>query len=582
MQVHSSRLKDLRQLLKKQKLSGFVVPSNDDFQSEFCPPHARRLEWLNGFSGSYGVAVLLENKAAFFTDGRYTLQAREQVSDDYEIYNIAEKTPWQWLADNLKKKKKLGLDPWLHSETNAAKYLEVANIHLCESNPIDDLWQDRPPMPQDEIKIHPVKYSGRKSSDKIEIILKKLAEKNADALILAAPDSTCWLLNIRGNDIPTTPFILSYAIVYKSGKVTLFIEKKRIGEKTTEYLGKDVKIVSRDTLDKEIKSLRKKKVWLDQNSAPYWFFDQLKKKNIIRAADPCQLPKACKNKTEIQGAYDAHVIDGVAVTRFLHWLDSNLGKEKITEMDVAKKLLSFRAENKQFMENSFDTIAGFESNGAIVHYRASEATNKELKGNSLFLLDSGGQYLSGTTDITRTIAIGKPTTEQKTSFTLVLKGHIALASAVFPVGTSGSQLDILARQYLWQAGLDYDHGTGHGVGSYLSVHEGPQRISKAPNNVALQVGMIVSNEPGFYKENKYGIRIESLLTVVEKPELNQGRRKFLGFDTITLAPIDLKLVEILMLSKSEKKWLEEYHKRVVASLSSLLPKEVASWLKKAA
>jgi Xaa-Pro aminopeptidase len=576
---HLSRLTELRRILKKHKLCGFVVPSNDDFQSEFCPPHARRLEWLCGFSGSYGVAVVLENKAAFFTDGRYTLQAKAQVSGDYEIYNVADKSPWQWVAENLRKRKKIGLDPWLHSEANAAKYMELARVQFCESNLIDEMWYERPKMPQDEIKIHPVKYAGKKSSDKIEAIVKKLVEKDADALVLAAPDSTCWLLNIRGNDIPTTPFILSYAIVYKNGKVALFIDEKRINDKVAEHFGKDVKIIPRENLEREISRLKRKKVWLDPNSTPYWFFKNLRPKNIIKAGDPCQLPKACKNKVEIQGSYDAHVIDGVAVTSFLHWLDTT--KEAVTEVDVAKKLLEFRASNKLFLENSFDTIAGFESNGAIVHYRASEATSKELKGNGLFLLDSGGQYLSGTTDITRTIAIGKPTKEQKTCFTLVLKGHIALACAVFPVGTSGSQLDGFARQYLWQQGLDYDHGTGHGVGSYLSVHEGPQRISKMPNNVALQPGMIVSNEPGFYLEGKFGIRIENLVTVVEKPELSKNGRKFLGFDTITRAPIDLQLVDFSMLNEDEQAWLTEYHKVVVADLAALLPKEAAAWLRKA-
>jgi Xaa-Pro aminopeptidase len=580
MHTCTTRLKGLRELLKKQKFDGFVVPSNDDFQSEFCPPHARRLEWLCGFSGSYGVAVILANKAAFFTDGRYTLQAKEQVSvKDYEHYNIADKKPWEWLAENLKKGK-LALDPWLHTKNNAAKYLENFNISFCDENPIDILWHDRPQMPQDEIKIQPLKYAGQKSSEKIDLITKKLQENNAAALILAAPDSICWLLNIRGNDIPTTPFILSYAIVYKSGVIRLFIDRKRINDKVAEHLGENVKTASRGTLTKEIKALKNNGILIDPASTPFWFFNQLKKQNLIEITDPCQLPKACKNKAEIAGSYDAHVIDGVAVTKFLYWLESNLGKDKITELMAVKKLFNFRSENKLFIENSFDTISGFESNGAIVHYRASEATNREIKGNSLFLLDSGGQYQSGTTDITRTIAIGTPTKEQKNCFTLVLKGHIALASAVFPAGSSGSQLDVLARQYLWAEGLDYDHGTGHGVGSYLSVHEGPQRISKLPSSVALQPGMIVSNEPGYYKEGKFGIRIENLVTVIEL-EIGKDGRKFYGFDTITRAPIDLRLVDFSLLTEAEKKWLNNYHKKVFDDLSPSLEKDVKAWLKAA-
>jgi Xaa-Pro aminopeptidase len=402
--------------------------------------------------------------------------------------------------------------------------------------------------------------------------------KDVDACIIAAPDSICWLLNIRGNDIPTTPFVLSYAIINKSGKVALFVDKDRVSEKVADHLGDNVEVASVGTLKKAIKSLKNKKIWIDPASAPYWFFEHLKKHKLVRLGDPCQLPKACKNKVEIQGSYEAHVIDGAAVTSFLHWLDTT--KEKVSEITAADKLLEFRAKNKPFIEPSFATIAGFESNGAIVHYHASEETSKELKGSGLFLLDSGGQYLSGTTDITRTIAIGTPTKEQKHNFTLVLKGHIALANAVFPVGTSGSQLDILARQYLWQEGHDFDHGTGHGVGSYLSVHEGPQRISKMPNNVALQVGMIISNEPGFYKEGKYGIRIENLVTVVERHDLKEGGRKFLGLDTITRAPIDMRMVEESLLTDDERRWLTAYHKKVVEDLTPHLEKDVVGWLKK--
>jgi len=577
--MSDSKLTDLRNCLKKLKVSGFVVPSVDEFQNEYSPPHARRLEWLTGFSGSTAIAVVLENKAAFFTDGRYTLQAKSEIGKDYEQYDIADKSPVQWVKENLKKGKLL-LDPWLHSKTSYDNFANVAEIAIAKKNPIDGLWNNRPEPVSDPIKALPLKYSGQKLSDKISVILKKMNEYKADALIIAAPDSLCWLLNIRGNDVPCSPLILSYAILYKNGKLQLFIDKKRINDAVDKHLGSDVKISSPDSLKGCVNDLKNKRTLIDPAAASYWFSANLKKQNIIYAPDPCQMPKACKNKVEIAGSYDAHKIDGAAVTRFLFWLDNIVGKEQVTELSASRKLYNLRKEARDFKQSSFDTIAGFAGNGAIVHYRSSEATNKELKPDGIFLLDSGGQYLSGTTDITRTIAIGKPTKEQKHNFTLVLKGHIALASAIFPKGTSGSQLDILARQHLWSQGLDFDHGTGHGVGSYLNVHEGPQRISKMPNNIALQPGMIVSNEPGYYKTDEYGIRIENLIVVVEKKGFGEGKREFYGFETVTRAPIDLTLVEYSLLNETEKKWLSTYQKLVLNDIKGILGKDEIKWFEK--
>lgn len=576
----SGRLTELRSYLKKKKLAGFVIPSNDEFQSEYCPAHARRLEWLTGFTGSNGVAVVLENAAAFFTDGRYTLQARAEVSrNHYQIFDLAEKRPWEWAAEHLGKGA-LGLDPWLHPENSVTQYRDRMDVVLVKENPVDCVWNDRPLFPDSEIKLHPLEYTGQDSDKKIINIAQAIAAKNAHACILTSPDSVCWLLNIRGNDVPNTPFVLAYAVIYADGEVTVFADDVKVPHAVRDHFGGKVRFVPRAALEKEIKPLQGKTVWIDPSATPYWFSEYLKRATIIRAQDPCQLPKACKNEVEATGTREAHRLDGVAVTRFLHWLHDNVSKQKLTEVSISRKLLNFRRECATFRGPSFDTIAGFASNGAIVHYRPSDQSDSEIKGENLLLLDSGGQYLQGTTDITRTLAIGTPTKEHKERYTLVLKGHIALARAVFPKGTTGTQLDILARHYLWQAGLDYDHGTGHGVGSYLSVHEGPQRIGKAASTAALKPGMILSNEPGYYKEGEYGIRIENLVMVVERPDLDKDGRTFYGFETLTLVPFDSQLIDKTLLTKEEKAWLENYYERIEAEIMPQLDKPAKAWLKK--
>lgn len=576
--MHKKRLKDLREILKKQKLSAFVVPSNDEFQSEYPPSYTRRLEWLTGFSGSYGVAVIEREKAAFFTDGRYMLQASSQIDNEYEIYNISDKKPWEWLIENMNKGR-LVLDAKLHTEASVSQYKKCGKISFCVKNLVDIAWKNRPVPLHSGIRSHDIKYAGQTAADKINNAVAKMAEKDVDAVILSLPESVCWLLNIRGHDLPNTPAVLAYAILLQSGEVKLFIDEGRVSDKVKKHLGGKVKIIADQMLEKELKGLKGKRVMVDPASTPQWFFNKLKKSHIVRGEDPCMMPKACKNEVEVKNAKLVHISDGIAVTKFLCWLEQNVNKGGVNELSATDKLLGFRAEGKCFAGVSFDTIAGFGANGAIVHYRSSEKTNKEIKGNGIFLLDSGGQYLGGTTDITRTIAIGKPTEQQKRNYTLVLKGHIALALAVFPAGTSGSQLDALARQYLWQDGLDYDHGTGHGVGSYLGVHEGPQRISKAPNNVALKPGMIISNEPGYYKTGEYGIRIENLVVVVEKK--TKGERKLYGFETITKVPLDKKLIDFALLTDVEKKWLDDYHRQVIEELSPGLGEDEREWLEKA-
>jgi Xaa-Pro aminopeptidase len=573
-----SRLIELRGVLKKKKVSGFVIQSGDEFQSEFCPPHAKRLEWISGFTGSAGVAVVTDKKAAFFTDGRYTIQAKNELIKGYEVFNISDKKPWEWAKENIKKGK-LAIDPWLHTEINAKKYIDLLDVHLAKENYIDLIWKDPPARPDGSIKLYPQKYAGQKFEDKIKQFTTVLKDNDAQAAIMAVPESICWLLNIRGADIPCTPSVLAFAIVFDSGNVKLFVDKERVRQQVLTHFGETVEILPPDTISKEVKLLDKANIMLDPASVPYVFFELINKKKIVRYNDACELPKAIKNSVEIKCTQDVHNDDGVALIRLLHWLDCEVGKNRVTEVSLSRKLLNYRRENKDFRTISFDTIAGFASNGAIVHYRPTDDTDKEIKGNGLLLLDSGGQYLGGTTDVTRTIAIGKPTKEQIRNFTLVLKGHIALANCIFPYGTTGTQIDILARQYLWQNGLDYEHGTGHGVGSYLSVHEGPQRISKGFSNVPLQSGMILSNEPGFYKEGEYGIRIENLVLVEEKTKISSDSKDYLGFKTLTKAPIDIRLIDKKMLSEEEVKWLNEYHKCVCDDLAAHLDDDVKKWLK---
>ena len=581
--IYRKRLETLRDAIEKANIEGFIVPMNDEFQGEYIPDSAKRLEWLTRFDGSNGLAVVLHDKAAFFTDGRYTLQAESQISDAYERYNQSDVTPSEWSSQHLAEGKKLGFDSWLHTK-NSIEHYRKRGITLvpCSPNLIDQIWEDQPAPPCSEVKIHEIIYAGETSEAKRKKLAEYLSERNIDSIVITAPDSICWLLNIRGDDVPHTPFSLCFAVVNQDKTVELFIDRNKLSPDVIAHLGGDVCVYDISHIVGYFSKIEQNKTFqLDPSHASFWFFDALKNNTIKEAQDPCQLWKACKNNVEINGTKTAHIRDGAAVTRFLHWLDTRLDKELITERSATIKLEGFRAENDLFQDLSFDTISGFAGHGAIVHYRVTEESSKTLTLDGIYLVDSGGQYLDGTTDITRTLALGTPTDEQKNSFTRVLKGHIALARAVFPEGTTGSQLDTLARYHLWQAGLDYDHGTGHGVGSYLSVHEGPQRISKHPNPTALQPGMIISNEPGYYKEGEYGIRIESLVLVVEKPELSQEKKRFFGFETLTKAPLDTSLIADELLTESEKEWIMSYHKDVRESLESLLEKDVYAWLKKA-
>jgi Xaa-Pro aminopeptidase len=568
----TNHLNSLKTTLKKFNLDYFLLPNSDEFSSEYLPEYAKRLQLITGFTGSNAFAIIAQEKtkkSAFFTDGRYTLQAAAEVDKkSFEIYNLSEKSPLNWLLENINSfsssqcksgsiaKPKIGFDPFLHSINSIFNYQKYfgKNLIALDKNPVDAIWENQPKRPNTKVFKHPLKYSGLSSKEKIQKIIADLDE-NSDAVILTNPASICWLFNIRAADIEYSPLHLSCAIIYKNGKAELFKNHLQL-----------------TTYDLQLKSIQ-----IDFSQANYQLYQTLKSQNItiINKPDPCLNPKAIKNPTEIKNAIIAHKIDGLAVTKFLFWLENSLNKkQKIDELKAAKKLLEFRKENKKFLYPSFATIAGFSSNGAIIHYQPSPKTNKTIQGNGLLLIDSGGQYLEGTTDITRTIAVGKPTAEMIENFTRVLKGHIAIARAKFPQGTTGNNLDILARYHLWQAGLDYDHGTGHGVGSFFSVHESPPSISKRSDGVPLQAGMILSNEPGYYKTGEYGIRIENLILVEKCGE------KFLHFKTITLTPIDPKLINFKMLTYPEKKWLGEYHLRVYEELKSGLNREEKMWLEK--
>ncbi len=536
--------------LQEHHLDGFLVPSNDEFQSEYVPEHLNRLKFITGFSGSNGLALITSTQNLFFTDGRYLLQAEQELGDFFEIHNLTD------LFDKLPKCK-IGYDPKLHTASNIERY---KNFSLSPSpNLVDLIWHDKNEQALSQIFAYPLKYAGETSFNKIEKIKTYLQKDNIDALIITDPSSICWLLNIRAHDIAYNPILLSYLIFHQDGKLELFSNAPEVV---------NANCYSLDKFAERLKLLKDKKVQLDPDSASIFISNHFNKP--ILKQDPCLLAKACKNNLEVSQAKRIHVIDGVAVSKLLYWLDKNHANQ--SEISVADKLLEFRSLHPDFIYPSFPTIAGFAANGAIIHYNPTAESNKALTDNGLFLLDSGGQYFGGTTDITRVIPIGKATYLQKFDFTLVLKGHIALANCSFLNGTSGADLDILARYFLWQHGKNYAHGTGHGVGNCLNVHEGPQRISKF-GLCPLKPGMIISNEPGYYKNGEYGIRIENLLLV---KNLTNG---YLGMETLTLAPIDKRLILSGLLSVDEKKWLNQYHKKVYNKLSPHLNAQEKSWLK---
>jgi len=584
------RIGALRAELVERELHGFVVPRRDEHLGEYVPARAERLAWLTGFDGSAGQAVVLEDKAALFVDGRYTLQAANQTDPSlFDIRHMIEQPATDWIAENSSDGDRLGYDPWLHNPDQVAR-LEKACRNagaklVVVDNPIDAVWTRQAPPPLSPAVPFPDGLAGKPSSEKRAEIADALAENGCDATVSAAPDTIAWLLNVRGADIPYTPFCLSFLIITAEGDIDWFVDARKLTEETRGHLGNGVTVREPDALGPALDQLGNDgaKVLISPQNTPAWISRRLTEAGgrVHRGDDPCQLPKARKNPVELDGMRAAHRRDGAAVSRFLAWLETAAIGDGVTELGAASKLESFRRDGEKIRNLSFATISGAGPNGAIVHYRSTEKTDRALKPGNLYLVDSGGQYLDGTTDITRTVAIGSPTDEMRRAFTRVLKGHIALASVRFPKGTTGSQLDVLARQHLWAAGLDYDHGTGHGVGSYLSVHEGPHRITKTGNRTALEPGMVVSNEPGYYREGAFGIRIENLVAVVEAPSPEGAERELLEFETLTLAPIDRVLVVADMMTNEEIAWLDAYHARVREVVAPQVDPDSAAWLEKA-
>jgi len=579
----------LRAELKKRKLTGLIIPRQDEFQGEYVAAYAERLRWLTGFAGSWGTAILTLTKGAIFVDGRYTIQVRQQVdAKTFVPHHLTEEPPAQWIAKNLKTGDVLGVDPWLLTAADADRYAAAcaavgAKLVSVTPNPIDAIWKDQPARPMAEIAAQPTQFAGRSAQQKLEDVSADLTKLKADAVVLALPDSVAWVFNLRGFDVPYTPVVLAYAILHRKGKAELFIDAAKLPEDVAAQLKPLVMIRKPSDIEASLKKLgaAKKTVAIDANTAPSRVRDVLKKAGakIVNATDPCIMPKARKNRTEQQGARAAQLRDGAAMARFLRWIEETAPLGGVTEMSAADRLQEFRQGTGVLMDLSFSSIAGAGPNAAIPHYHVTEESSRPLERNQIFLIDSGGQYQDGTTDITRTTIIGQPTDEMKDRFTRVLKGMINLSRIRFPKGTCGSQLDVLARGALWTAGLDFDHGTGHGVGSYLSVHEGPARINKS-DRTPLEPGMILSNEPGFYRQGEYGIRIENLLLITEPEDITGGERKMMGFETLTLCPIERRLIDVPLLSPEELAWLNAYHARVLKEVGALLDGDDLTWLEK--
>ena len=593
MSSYADRLAALREQLKSDRLDGFVVPLTDEHMSEYVGSYAQRLAWLTGFQGSAGSAVVLPEEAAIFVDGRYTLQVRSQVSDrEWSYQSVPETSVTDWLKDHAREGARIGYDPWLHTRDWVKRAREALASRCAElvavgENPIDKVWIDKPEASKARLVVQPDEYAGKSSAEKRTEIAEWLESKEADAAVIAPLDSIAWLFNVRGQDVHRTPVALAYGIVHSDGTADLFVADEKVGPDVRQHLGNGVRLHDRHAFEAALGELGGKTVAVDPERSVAAIFDALDKAGakILPLRDPTILPKALKNPVEIAGQKAAQERDGIAVARFLRWIDEEAPGGQVDELIASDKLEALRRESPELRDLSFDSISGAGPNGAIVHYKSSEKTNRKLETGTLYLIDSGGQYVDGTTDITRTVPIGEPTDEMRDRFTRVLKGHIAVATAVFPKGTRGTQLDSFARRPLWQAGLDYAHGTGHGVGSFLAVHEGPQRIapvtsSQSGGDEPLAPGMIISNEPGYYKTGEYGIRIENLVLVVEK-EIAGAEKETLGFETLTFAPIDRRLVVKEMLSPAEIDWLNDYHAQVLEKIGPKLEGADRAWLERA-
>ena len=580
----------IRAEMAAQGLDGFLIPHEDEHQNEYLPDANERLAWATGFTGSAGAAVVLGEKAAVFSDGRYTLQLAAQTDGElFERRDLVDGGVPAYLEASARRGQVIGYDPRLHSpdqliRLRAAASKVGASLQPVEVNPLDKAWgARRPAQPQARVSPQPLDHAGEASAAKRTRVGADLQAQGAEASVLTAPSSIAWLFNLRGGDVIRSPLPLGQAILRADGSARLFLDPAKVSPELPAWLGNQVTLERPEALEPALRELAGAKVLVDPAQSSAWYFDTLEATGaqVVRAPDPCALPRACKNAVEVEGARQAHLRDGAALARFLHWLATDAQASLPDEVEVVTRLEAFREATGALKDLSFDTIAGAGPNGAVVHYRPTHGTNRRVEPGQLLLVDSGAQYQDGTTDITRTVAIGDPSAEQRDRFTRVLKGHIALARIRFPAGTTGSALDVLARQSLWMAGLDYDHGTGHGVGSYLGVHEGPQRIAKAANPTALQPGMILSNEPGYYRTGAYGIRIENLQVVTPAAPIPGGERPMLGFETLTFAPIDRRLVDIALLEPAERAWLDGYHAQVLAKIGTRVDGEVRAWLEEA-
>ncbi len=581
--TQAEKLASVREKLQEQGLAAFLVPRSDEHLGEYVPPSAERLAWLTGFTGSAGLAAVLPARAAVWSDGRYVLQLdRETDGSLWERLHLTEQPPPAWLAEAAGEGAKVGYDPWLMSEDAVAQFTAAGlSMVPVATNLVDAAWKDRPAPPSGQVSIHALALAGVPSDEKRERVGRELSKAKQDVAVLTDPASIAWLLNIRGQDVDFTPFALGFALLHADGGVELFMSPEKISPDTRAQLGNAVAVSPREALPGALAKLKDRRVRLDQAGSSAWFAQRLREAGatIVSGQDPCLLPKACKSEAEQQGARAAQKRDAVALCRFLFWLTEAAGHE--TELSAGAKLLALRQEVEGFAGESFAAITGAGEHGAIIHYRATPETNRPINPNEVFLIDSGGQYPDGTTDVTRTIWTGPeaPPADLRDQFTRILKGHIAIATLVFPEKIAGVQIDALARQFLWNVGLNYDHGTGHGVGSFLSVHEGPVSISPHLRPATLAEGMIVSNEPGYYRVGHYGIRLENLL-LVQKANF-ESEKPFFAFETLTLAPFERRLIETNLLTTQERDWIDRYHARVLEEVGPNLPEDALHWLQRA-
>ncbi|HCJ4668789.1 aminopeptidase P family protein [Vibrio parahaemolyticus] len=583
-----SRVNAIREWLAQHNIDALLIPHEDEYLGEYVPAHNERLHWLTGFTGSAGAAVITKDKAAIFVDGRYTVQVTKQVpSDLFEYRHLIEEPALDWIQDNLTANASVAINPRMHSsawlDMAQAKLAGKLELNILSSNPIDELWHDRPAPVVSDVRLMPTEAVGQSSESKRKEIAQLVAKAGADSAVITALDSICWLLNVRGLDVSRLPVLLSHAILHADSSVEYFLDPARLPAEFAAHVGTGVTVHHPEALQSRLEAMSGKKVLLDPAISNAWFKLVLQNAgaSVIAAADPCLMPKAAKNEVEIAGMKACHIRDGVAMSKFLCWLDAEVATGNLhDEATLADRLEAFRKEDPTLMDLSFDTISAAGGNAAMCHYNhENQPEPGKLELNTLYLVDSGGQYLDGTTDITRTIAIGQPSAEMIKQFTLALKGHIGVARARFPKGTRGYQIDTLARQHLWAEGYDYDHGTGHGVGHFLSVHEGPASISKKQIDVPLTEGMVLSNEPGYYRADAFGIRIENLELVVETP--TNGDFPVLSFESLTRCPIDKRNINVDMLTRPELAWLNDYHQKVWEQISPLVEGEVKEWLREA-